>query len=58
MKLKLITKVLILCSKPEKLRERMFHSLSSCLLLVGGRSLLSEQHSWIFLGSFLASPLA
>ena len=45
MKLKLITKVLILCSKPEKLRERMFHSLSSCLLLVGGRSLLSEQHS-------------
>jgi len=30
MKLKLITKVLILCSKPENLRERVFHSLSSC----------------------------
>jgi len=30
MKLKLTTKVLTLCSKPEKLRERVFHSLSSC----------------------------
>jgi len=28
MKLKLITEVLILCSKPEKRRERLFHSLS------------------------------
>jgi len=30
MKLELTTKVLTLCSKPEKLRERVFHSLSSC----------------------------
>jgi len=30
MKLKLITKVLTLCSKLERLRERVFHSLSSC----------------------------
>jgi len=29
MKLKLITKVLTLCSKPEKLREHVFHSLSA-----------------------------
>jgi len=30
MKLKLITKVFTLCNKPEKLRERVFLSLSSC----------------------------
>jgi len=30
MKLQLITKVFTLCRKPEKLRERVFHSLSSC----------------------------
>jgi len=30
MKLKLIKKVLTLCSKPEQLRERVFHSLLSC----------------------------
>jgi len=26
MKLKLITKILTLCNRPEKLRERVFHS--------------------------------
>ena len=30
MKLKLITKVLTIRSKPEKLREGVFYSLSSC----------------------------
>jgi len=30
MKVKLITKVLTLSSKPEKLCERVFHSLPSC----------------------------
>jgi len=30
MKFKLITEVLTLCNKPEKLLERVFHSLSSC----------------------------
>jgi len=30
MKLKLITKVLTPCSKLEKLRKRVFHSLWSC----------------------------
>jgi len=30
MKLKLVTKVLTLCNRPEKLGERVFHSLSSC----------------------------
>jgi len=53
MKLKLITKILTLCSKPKTLRERVFHSLSS--LLLGGRSSLSEPHSSIFLGSFWRS---
>jgi len=56
MKLKLITKVLTLCSKPEKLRELVFHSLHS--LLLGGRSSISETYSCIFLGTFLAPPLA
>jgi len=58
MKLILTTKVLTLCSKPAKLRERVFHSLSSCsFTLLGGRSSLSEPHSCIFLQSFLAVSL-
>jgi len=59
MKLKLITEVLTLSSKPEKLRERVFHSLSSCsFTFIAGRWSLSELHSYTFLDSFLAPPLA
>jgi len=44
MKLKLITKVLTLRSKPEKLRELVFHSLSSCsFTLLGGPLVTSRQ---------------
>ena len=41
--------------QPEKLRERVFHSLSSCsftFTVLGGRSSLSELHSCTFLDSF------
>jgi len=56
--LKLITKVLTLRSKPEKLRERVcsihFHHVHS--LLLSGCLSLSEPHScmfisWLFLGA-------
>jgi len=56
MKSKLITKVLTLCSKPEKLRELVFRSLHYVhSLLLGGRSSLWKPHSCIFLGSFRRS---
>jgi len=44
---------LTLCSKPEKLRERVFHSLHHVhWLLLGGRSSLWKPHICIFLGCF------
>ena len=54
-----MTKVFTLCSKPKKLRERVFHALSSySFTLLGGRSSLPELHSCTLLYSFLALPLA
>ena len=41
MKLKLMTKVLTLCNTPEKLREHVFHSLSSCSFTLLGGSLVT-----------------
>jgi len=46
MKLKLITKILTLCSKPEKLHGRVFHSLSSC----------SFTFTWWTVGHFQTGP--
>jgi len=59
MKLKLITKVFILCSNLKNcvnVCSIHFHHIYS--LLLGGRSSLSELHSCGFLDSFLAPPLA
>jgi len=57
--LKLITKLFNLYSKPEKLRERVFHSLSSCSFTFSWWTFVTFRTaklyiSWLFLASHLA----
>jgi len=57
MKLKLITKVFTVCSKPENcvnVCSIHFHHVHS--LLLGGRSSLLELHGCTFLDSFFGAP--
>jgi len=64
MKLKLITKVLTLCSKPEKLCEHVFRSLSSCsftftlwMFVTFKPHRPSCIFSWLFFGApFIQAP--
>jgi len=59
MKLKLIAKVLTLCRKPEKLHERVFHSLTFIMFihfyLVDVRHF--RNHIAVYFLAFLALPL-
>jgi len=57
--LKLITKLFNLYSKPEKQRERVFHSLSSCSFTFSWWTFVTFRTaklyiSWLFLASHLA----
>jgi len=56
MKLKLVTKILTPYSKPEKLRERVFHSLSSCSFTFTWWTFVTFRTtqlyiSWLFFGA-------